>query len=521
MINTLMNDIKRLLQPILSELVDALQPPASDLQIQQAEEEIGVVFPEELRELYRLHNGERVTGPGFFFGLTFLSLDDMLEEWRVWKELESEFAYEGSHDSTPLGWIKEQYINRKWLPISRDGSGNHLGIDLDPDEKGIKGQVLNFGRDEDFKYVIAKNMVQFLQFIKKTIEDENYTIDYADDSVSWSYGPMENAHFFDKLSSIELPVMEPVSPTTSKPSVSNWYDPLDDDWKARIQKQSDSPEDFLKKKQLYLIDEQLQDLQPLRHCLEVRELILTANQITDIEPLSACKKLKRLFLGKNPLRDLSPLQHLCELQELSIAHTKVRDLTPLTMLPKLKSIHLEESEVTDFSPLQKIKSLRSLSLSRVNSDQMRSLSQITQLREVTLSQMEHATMDDFALLGNLHNLQFLHIEDASLSHLEMLIACKKLEEVEFTDVSVGDISALSRHNKLKRIELQKCPEIGNLESLSASSTLEAFTGSFQQFNLLKSQFQQYVNFSSLTGHLSEEEMKIWDEALDEARKNRS
>ena len=35
-----------------------LNPPASDQQIIEAEEQIGVTFPQEIRELYRIANGQ-------------------------------------------------------------------------------------------------------------------------------------------------------------------------------------------------------------------------------------------------------------------------------------------------------------------------------------------------------------------------------------------------------------------------------------------------------------------------------
>ncbi|MFJ9499072.1 SMI1/KNR4 family protein [Brevibacillus centrosporus] len=53
--------------------------------------------------------------------------------------------------------------NRYWLPISKDWGGNHLGLDLDPDEQGRMGQVINFGRDEEVKYVVALSL-RFIRF---------------------------------------------------------------------------------------------------------------------------------------------------------------------------------------------------------------------------------------------------------------------------------------------------------------------------------------------------------------------
>ncbi|MGG3836957.1 SMI1/KNR4 family protein [Paenibacillus thiaminolyticus] len=59
----------------------SLNPPATEIGLREAEEELGFSLPAELRELYLLHNGESEDGPGLFFGLPFLSLDGMLTEW--------------------------------------------------------------------------------------------------------------------------------------------------------------------------------------------------------------------------------------------------------------------------------------------------------------------------------------------------------------------------------------------------------------------------------------------------------
>ncbi len=60
--------------------------------------------------------------------------------------------------STPKSCIKKKYFHSKWLPIFSDFGGNYIGIDLDPDKKGVKGQIINFGRDEEDMFVLAENL---------------------------------------------------------------------------------------------------------------------------------------------------------------------------------------------------------------------------------------------------------------------------------------------------------------------------------------------------------------------------
>ena len=70
----------------------------------------------------------------------------------------------------PKRAIKRKFPFTKWVPIFSDGCGNFIGIDLDPDTKGVKGQVIKFGRDEEEFVVIANSWTNFLDFTLEVIE---------------------------------------------------------------------------------------------------------------------------------------------------------------------------------------------------------------------------------------------------------------------------------------------------------------------------------------------------------------
>ncbi|NPC90740.1 hypothetical protein HOO54_03105 [Bacillus sp. WMMC1349] len=199
--------IKHLKEELNQHFQPFLNPPATVKEIEEVEKEMNITFPEDLRTLYLTHNGEKELGPGLFFGLSFLSLEEMVREWRTWKEIASdEWQDEVDAYSVPPVWIKEKYANQYWIPISSDGSGNHIGIDLDPDKEGKVGQVINFGADEEVKYVIAYQLKDFLIHITNTLKEGFYTIDeYEEDFISWSYGEEEELHFLDAIRSMALP----------------------------------------------------------------------------------------------------------------------------------------------------------------------------------------------------------------------------------------------------------------------------------------------------------------------------
>lgn len=80
------------------------------------------------------------------------------------------FNFEEGLSSYPEGAIKQKYYHIKWLPLIADGGGNFIGIDLDPGENGIKGQVIVFGRDEQEMFVVSNSWDEFLDFNLGLIE---------------------------------------------------------------------------------------------------------------------------------------------------------------------------------------------------------------------------------------------------------------------------------------------------------------------------------------------------------------
>jgi cell wall assembly regulator SMI1 len=94
------------------------------------------------------------------------------------KEYEVERAFynfdnEIQFTSTPDNAIKKKYFNYKWLPLFSDSRGNYIGIDFDPDIKGKKGQVINFGRDEEKMFVLGDSLENFFDFIVVEIKKPN------------------------------------------------------------------------------------------------------------------------------------------------------------------------------------------------------------------------------------------------------------------------------------------------------------------------------------------------------------
>lgn len=158
------------------ELGDTLNYGILPEALGEIELNLGVQLPRAVRESYLVVDGQEAESSagcseGLFFGLTFLPLEDVLDEWRFWREVDEDPttganpALLDNMHSIPDGWIRRQYSCRGWIPLVTDRAGNYIGIDLTPPPHpinpdgsegvgGSPGQVIVFGRDFDTKIVL-------------------------------------------------------------------------------------------------------------------------------------------------------------------------------------------------------------------------------------------------------------------------------------------------------------------------------------------------------------------------------
>lgn len=506
----LMDQINRKLRPYFDGFLNG---PASLEEISQVEKEIGVIFPKELKELYQLHNGNADEKAGLFFGMAFLPLEAMISEWRF----SADIADEALNDeipsySVPAGAIHELYFNKKWIPLAHDYGGNYLGIDLDPDEKGTVGQVINYGRDEEVKYVIAKSIKDFLAFIMKTLEDGFYTID---EEGSWSYSKLEDTHFFDVLKNLALPVMQTEAIGADvKTAVS--LEKYGEEWKARIEKEYGSFKAFIGKKNLYLGAKGIQGIGPLEACSDLRELVLSSNEISDLTPLENLKSLKRLYIGGNPVKSVEALKGLVNLDYLYLAHTPIADGEPLMSLAKLKELNMANTHIEDFGFLKQLRNLKTLSVSIYSPEQLKALSELPKLKNLTIEQLAGVTRGDLTAFYRLKNLESLTFKHAAFRELSFLTGCTKLKTLHLIDCSIEDAKDFLKL-PVERLECEGTL-INNLEVIAESASLHFFAGSFQQFWTLKQKVSRPIDFSKISGPMTEAEEELWLTSLREGRK---
>lgn len=181
----------------------ALNPPATKAELAAFERLVGLEMPRAYRQLYLWHDGEEDDRWGHIYGLPLLPLKHASAEWTVWNEVLASFdgnRYEIPGGSWPQDAVDPAYINPHWIPLTQDGSGNHIGLDFDPWPEGRIGQVILYGRDEDIKAVLAPSLGTFLEWIAGLLERGNFRLDVEPDETVLREFRLKNPpvdHFHD------------------------------------------------------------------------------------------------------------------------------------------------------------------------------------------------------------------------------------------------------------------------------------------------------------------------------------
>lgn len=155
-------------------LLETLQPGVPDIQISEIEEFLSVKFPDDIKSLYRILNGQSDCNIGLINGYEFLSLDRIKEEWSIWKNLldSGTFQDENGNDigSEADPGIRNVWWCPKWIPLTSDGSGNHNCLDLNPAEGGIYGQIITMLHDDVERKIVAPGIKMWLQQYAQRLE---------------------------------------------------------------------------------------------------------------------------------------------------------------------------------------------------------------------------------------------------------------------------------------------------------------------------------------------------------------
>lgn len=214
--------IEVLLASVNPHVLNALRPPASISDLREAENIMGLVFPEDVRDAYLRHDGvdwvDELQARPYLFprGMTWMPLERVLSEWRSHSEMFFDFRsddyadYLQELDEHPDDRVRRYGPLLEWIPIG-DGSGCTVCIDLLPGPAGVVGQLVH----HDFvmgSQVIAKGFGDYLDLLISGLA--NGTAGWPDGRYfKLALGGVDAAELARSISSAEAVCDSPVSTT--------------------------------------------------------------------------------------------------------------------------------------------------------------------------------------------------------------------------------------------------------------------------------------------------------------------
>jgi cell wall assembly regulator SMI1 len=167
------------------ELLETLQPGASEQEITQLEGHLGVQLPDDYKTFLILCNGQHDEALWFYKG-ELLSILSIKFQWQAWYDLLESGIFDDTY-SRPDSGIRSDWWNPKWIPFTHDGSGDHLCIDLDPPTDGTSGQIITMWHDSEQREFLFRSFTQWLAHVLAGLESgeivhdgENSLVDTSD-----------------------------------------------------------------------------------------------------------------------------------------------------------------------------------------------------------------------------------------------------------------------------------------------------------------------------------------------------
>lgn len=169
-------------------MLEDLNGPASEEEIEQLELVLGLNLPASFRETLKIHNGESDGWPCKIFADrgAFLGTDRIQEEWQQRQTISADIAEEFEVDQIKQliedgiifveGSVKPVLFQNAWIPIMDSNGDVFWALDYSPTEGGISGQVIEVDWEGTLWRVVAPSFEAFMQSYMQSLERGEYQI---------------------------------------------------------------------------------------------------------------------------------------------------------------------------------------------------------------------------------------------------------------------------------------------------------------------------------------------------------
>lgn len=153
------------------EMLDELQGPATQVELEELEKRLQRTLPEDFKQSLLIHNGEDDGWPARVFEHgAYLPVPGIYAQWKHLNFVAGEQEYVADDDEPVDQRIKPAFFREDWIPIT-DMNGDVIhAIDLDPGEGGVVGQIIHLDWEADVCEVVADSFTDFLEQYVQALE---------------------------------------------------------------------------------------------------------------------------------------------------------------------------------------------------------------------------------------------------------------------------------------------------------------------------------------------------------------
>lgn len=157
------------------EIISSLNGPATDEEISKLELVIGRDLPADVKEMYRIANGQEGSDIAIFpSGYELLDIESIISFWNSGKEsIDSNPYVSEVTDSTDV--ILDSSWRLEWIPFAIDIAGNYLCVDLAPGDKGRIGQIVMILHDDPDHYHLGYSFKDYIGELDSGLRSGKYS----------------------------------------------------------------------------------------------------------------------------------------------------------------------------------------------------------------------------------------------------------------------------------------------------------------------------------------------------------
>lgn len=183
--NDLWHRFENWLEQNIPDAIQTLNPGASLEEIEAIQNILNIKLPDDYIASCMIHNGQNQESPSLTCWGTLLSLGvisdssftTLCAEWTILKGVYDEYWINESEGDRLDNLVKNFWWIPKWIPITSNGGGDGLCLDLEPGENGTQGQVIEFIHDSGSRKVEAPSFRSWFEQLVNGVEEGSIVYD--------------------------------------------------------------------------------------------------------------------------------------------------------------------------------------------------------------------------------------------------------------------------------------------------------------------------------------------------------